>query len=257
MNRRSYGQYCGLAVALDIIGERWSALIIRDLAIRQRRFKDLLDGLSGLGTSLLSERLRHLEEAGLIERAIGERAAGGGVVYRLTQEGVRVADALAPLAMWGATRVGGQSAAFRPDWLMFVLKSSFKAALARGVDDCYEFRIDGQSLWVVVKDGLVDVTTEQPRSADFIATLSLPTLAAIGAGALDPLQAAADGAANYDGDPDAGVRALRLLGSTPAKAPSTRKVAKQTQSASGAATPQRSESSRTKSASAGRVRRGR
>ena len=60
MTRRSYSQYCGLAQALDLVGERWMLLIVRDLAIRPRRFGEILDGLPGLGTSLLSERLKNL-----------------------------------------------------------------------------------------------------------------------------------------------------------------------------------------------------
>src|SRR5437660_766950 len=70
MPRRTYSQYCGLARALDLVGERWTLLIVRDLAIAPRRFSDLLSGLPGIGTSLLSERLRSLETDGILERAV-------------------------------------------------------------------------------------------------------------------------------------------------------------------------------------------
>ena len=225
MKRRSYEQYCGLATAFDLIGERWSALIIRDLAVRPRRFTDLLEGLKGLGTSLLSERLRHLEDVGLIQRVVKDRSAGGGVAYELTDDGQRVALALAPLAMWGATRVEGGHDDFRPDWLIFVLKAAFKPELASGVDDCYEFTIDGHTLWIVVSGGRIDIVGVEPRPADFGVTLSLPTLAAIGAGLVDPMRAAADGTIEYRGDPEAGLRAMQLLGAAMEAAPPARKPA--------------------------------
>ena len=70
MTKRSYGQYCAVARGLDLIGDRWTLLIARDLLLGPKRYKDLLDGLPGIGTNLLAARLRELAGAGLVERAV-------------------------------------------------------------------------------------------------------------------------------------------------------------------------------------------
>lgn len=210
MGRRTYGQYCGLANALDLIGERWTLLLVRDLAMERRRFTDLLAGLPGMGPSLLSERLRHLEDEGIVRRAI----SGRDVVYELTDDGASLAKAMSPLAVWGATRLGPHAdEEFRPAWLMFTLRSSFDADAARGVHDCYELHVDDVVVWVVVDDGTIEVTQEKPREPDFVLRTDVPTLARIGNGSLRPDEAIAAGLAEFDGDPDAGTRSLCLLGS--------------------------------------------
>jgi DNA-binding HxlR family transcriptional regulator len=73
-SRRSYNQYCGLAAALDVLGERWTLLIIRELLVRPRRYRDLLADLPGIGTNLLAERLKFLVDEGLVR----QRDLGGG-----------------------------------------------------------------------------------------------------------------------------------------------------------------------------------
>src|SRR3712207_1800042 len=86
MSSRSYKQYCGLAYALDIVGERWTLLIIRELIAGPRRFKDLMDGLPGISTNLLSERLKSLEQQGMLRRRTLPPPAGS-TVYELTETG--------------------------------------------------------------------------------------------------------------------------------------------------------------------------
>ena len=76
MKNRTYNQYCGLAYALEIVGERWTLLIVRELVAGPRRFKDLLEGLPGVSTNLLAERLQHLEQQGLIQRRVLPAPAG-------------------------------------------------------------------------------------------------------------------------------------------------------------------------------------
>ena len=100
MADKVYGQYCGLAKALDLVGERWTLLIIRDLAFGPRRFSDLVAGLPGVSTSVLNERLNRLEEGRLIiRRTLPPPAASK--VYELTKDGHDLARALVPLAAWG------------------------------------------------------------------------------------------------------------------------------------------------------------
>jgi len=213
VTRRSYGQYCGLAHALDLVGERWTLLVVRDLALGPKRFSDVLAGLPGLGTSLLSDRLRQLENNGLVERALADRAVG--VVYRLTEDGEQLATALGPLTVWGAAKLADEPAPdeWRPEWLAFVLTSTFRHDQAAGIDDCYEFRLGDANLFVIVADGTIAVSEDKRREPDLVATLDLPTLAAIGSGNMSVHEAINSGKARFEGDPDAGARAMQVFGS--------------------------------------------
>ncbi len=101
MGKRSYAQYCGLAAALDVIGERWALLIVRDLAPGPRRFTDLFDGLPGISTDLLTDRLRSLETAGAVRRR-EVRNPVPAQLYELTGRGFELARLAGQLARWGA-----------------------------------------------------------------------------------------------------------------------------------------------------------
>ncbi len=100
VSKRTYQQYCGLAAALDVVGQRWALLIIRDLAPGPRRFTDLFDGLPGISTDLLADRLRALETAGAVaKREIREPAPAK--LYELTDRGRELARLAGELARWG------------------------------------------------------------------------------------------------------------------------------------------------------------
>ena len=101
MAKRSYAQYCGLAAALDVIGERWALLVVRDLVPGPRRFTDLFDGLPGISTDLLTDRLRSLEAAGAVRRR-EVRTPVPAQLYELTDRGVELARLASQLAKWGA-----------------------------------------------------------------------------------------------------------------------------------------------------------
>lgn len=211
---RSYRQYCGLAKALDLVGERWTLLIVRDLALEPRRYGELLDGLPGIGTSLLSERLQHLEELGVVERTAAPRPLGG-LRYRLTPHGKELARAIAPLTAWGASHLDPRDQhEFKPDWLGFTMRSAFRPQSAAGVHDCYQIRLpDDVSVWITVDDGRLDVTSQRPCDPDFVVETDLATLAQLGSGLLGPEEASASGRAKFEGDAEAGWRMLRLFGS--------------------------------------------
>ncbi|OMC11697.1 hypothetical protein A5736_25010 [Mycobacterium sp. SP-6446] len=213
VTRRSYSQYCGLARALDLVGERWMLLIVRDLAIRPRRFGEILDGLPGLGTSLLSERLKNLEDDGIIERAISGKGRGG-VVYRLTARGKALARALQPLAAWGAMFLDPTKAdTFSPDWLFFAIRSAFHPEAAAGVHGCYEFCVDNEiTFWITVDDGDMQITQKRPRKPDFTLEVALSDLGGIASGQLKPKDLFKQGRATLRGDRHAADRALALFG---------------------------------------------
>src|ERR1039457_4128844 len=98
---RSYGQYSGLAKALDIIGDRWTLLIVRDLLVRPCRYTDLRKGLPGIATNLLATRVRELEEAGVLAREEVPPPVAT-ILFRLTKRGKELEPAMQMLDNWGA-----------------------------------------------------------------------------------------------------------------------------------------------------------
>jgi DNA-binding HxlR family transcriptional regulator len=114
---RSYHQFCALARALDVIGERWTLLIIRELFARECRYSDLREALPGIATNLLAQRLRDLQAHGVIE-AHDAPAPVRATVYRLTTRGRGLAPVLASLVSWGAPLLNSQAGdEFRMHWM--------------------------------------------------------------------------------------------------------------------------------------------
>src|SRR3954470_15891370 len=100
MSGKSYEQYCTIATALDLVGDRWTLLVLRELSFGEQRFTDLKAALPGIATNLLTERLRKLEDAGLVEqRELPAPAARS--VYALTRDGVRIRPVLRAIAQFG------------------------------------------------------------------------------------------------------------------------------------------------------------
>lgn len=102
MTARSYGQFCGLTRAADLLGNRWALPIVRDLLLGPARFNDLLAGFPGIPTSMLSARLKELETAGIVRRVV---ASPRGVRYELTEWGRELEPAVTALGRWGAARM--------------------------------------------------------------------------------------------------------------------------------------------------------
>jgi len=118
---RSYGQYCGIAKALDVIGDRWTILIIRELLIRGAcRYTDLKNGLPGIATNLLSDRIRELEAAGLIQREDAPPPVAA-TVFQLTEAGEQLYPVLDAIGRWGVRYMIERAAddEFRGHWFTF------------------------------------------------------------------------------------------------------------------------------------------
>ena len=139
MSKRNYGQYCGLAHALDLIGERWSLLVIRELMTGPKRYKDLLKQLPGIGTNLLAKRLKFLEEQGILMRRTLPPPASTEA-YDLTDFGRELEPVLIGLARWGYQTIPrpGKDTVHFPDWSVLAMKAVFRAERAAGVQDEYE-----------------------------------------------------------------------------------------------------------------------
>jgi len=118
---RSYGQYCSIAKALDVIGDRWTLLIIRELLIRGPcRYTDLKNGLPGIATNLLSSRIRELESAGLIEREDAPPPIAT-TLFHLTEAGAQLQPALDAIGRWGVRYMAepAEGDEFRGHWFAF------------------------------------------------------------------------------------------------------------------------------------------
>ena len=149
MDRRSYGQYCGVARALDIVGERWTLLIVRDLLLGPRRYSELQHGLPGITTNLLAKRLKEMEAAGLIER-IRATTSDAGHSYRLTSLGLGLEPTVLALAQWGwHTMDGARKGEQRKlEWFFVVLRPRYRGGTTLRaeliVDDVpYRVLLDG------------------------------------------------------------------------------------------------------------------
>lgn len=120
---KSYGQYCGLARALDLVGERWTLLIVRQLLIGPARYGELAGALPGVASNLLAERLRTLVAAGVAERRLDPER--NGAIYALTPWGAQLRDAVDALVRWSTPLMtsGPGDAHFRPEWLAIALGS--------------------------------------------------------------------------------------------------------------------------------------
>src|SRR5215468_10514447 len=105
MSKRAYGQFCGLAHALELVGERWALLIVRDLLVAPKRYTDLRRGLPRIPTNILSARLKSLEQADVVRRRIMPRPEGS-IVYELTEYGRGLEDIVLSLGRWGALSLG-------------------------------------------------------------------------------------------------------------------------------------------------------
>jgi DNA-binding HxlR family transcriptional regulator len=217
--KRDYGQHCSLAKALDVVGSRWTLLMIRELLPGPRRYKDLLDGLPGMGTNLLTDRLRHLEHEGIIQRRTLPPPAGS-TVYELTEEGRRLESAVFELLRWGAPRVRDRrdSDHLNARWALLAMKAMHSSEAARGVNEVYEFRIDDELFTVEVEDGQIRLFDGPAPNPDAVIVTDTETF--YGLTDLDAVnRAATDGRLRSEGDPDAIAHCGEIFASAPARVP--------------------------------------
>jgi DNA-binding HxlR family transcriptional regulator len=169
MGARTYGQYCGLAYALELVGERWALLIVRDLLTGPKRFTDLRRGLPRIPSNVLSARLRELEEAGVVRRRLLP-LPGTAVVYDLTDEGRELEDAVLRLGLWGARFLGRPRAGeiVTPESLVIALRAAFRPERARSLSASYELRLGEIVLQARVRRGALDARTGPADEPDLV-----------------------------------------------------------------------------------------
>jgi DNA-binding HxlR family transcriptional regulator len=200
--KRSYGQYCATARTLDLVGERWTLLVIRELLTGPRRFKDLAASLPGVGTGLLGARLRHLEEIGLIRRTVLPPPASVPA-YELTQAGRELEPVVMAIARWGlrwALGTPDASDAFHPGWAVLALQATFRPDEASGVRESYEFRVDDEIFHARVHDGRVESVHGPAWEPTVTVTCDGSTFRALASGELSLQDAARSHRIEVDGD---------------------------------------------------------
>jgi DNA-binding HxlR family transcriptional regulator len=200
--KRSYGQYCATAKTLDLVGERWTLLVIRELLTGPRRFKDLAASLPGIGTGLLGARLRHLEEAGLARRTTLPPPASVRA-YELTEAGRELEPAVLALARWGLKWALGTPApgeTFHPGWAVLALQAMFNAGASSGIRESYEFRVDDEIFHARVHDGRMESVHGAAWEPTLTVTSDGSTFRALAAGALALEEAARSGRIAIAGD---------------------------------------------------------
>ncbi|NKB39186.1 MAG: hypothetical protein GKR93_18805 [Gammaproteobacteria bacterium] len=181
MTKRSYSQNCALAIALDVIGDRWTLLIVREVMIRPRRFKELQANLQGIGTNLLSERLQQL-----VGDQILLREGTGHPVYTIGVNGEGLKTSVYSLIRWGMNFNDrrNQTQHEDPDWLILVLRAYFNAQAGRAWQGVYQLVIDEQEYFLACVENELHI---QQEPADIIASIrvSSSTAQRLAAGEVD------------------------------------------------------------------------
>ena len=177
--KRTYGDRCGVARALDIVGERWALLVVRELLLGPKRFTDLRAGLPHVGPDILAQRLRELEASGVLRRGTLPPPAGSRI-YELTGRGRRLEPVVLALGRFGSVapfppgeaEIGG-------DAVVIALKSLFAPAAADRRAASYELRLGDQRFRVEVADGRLDIARGGADAPDATIATEPGTLASI------------------------------------------------------------------------------
>jgi DNA-binding HxlR family transcriptional regulator len=216
---RAYGQYCGFARALEVVGERWALLVVRDLLVGPKRFTDLLRGLAGIPSNVLTARLKELENAGVARRRVLPRPARA-VVYELTAYGLELEPVVVELGRWGAKNLGDPrpDETITVDSLITALRTTFHPEAARKFRAGYELRVGEIVLHARVHDGRVDVAEGALHGADLTIDAG-PGIRAVMAGELSPADAIENGTVHLTGDPELLTRFADIFRIEPMPAP--------------------------------------
>jgi DNA-binding HxlR family transcriptional regulator len=174
MSVRTYGQNCGVARALDVLGERWTLLIVRELLLGPRRYRDLLDALAGIGTNLLAARLKALEAQGIVRRA----TPGGAAGYELTADGEALEPVMAAMALWGYGRIPREvnEDRSRASWVALSMRATLEVERGTAPDGLYALEVGDERIWVRIADNRATVRLGPPPYApDLVLRCDLPT----------------------------------------------------------------------------------
>lgn len=200
MAARDYGQFDGITRALEIVGERWALLILRDLFVGPRRYGELAAGLPRIPSNILAARLKELQAAGVIRRAPRSRI----IIYELTPYGRELEPIVLGLGAWGFKALGEprDEQVITPDAMTMDLRAAFRASVAQTLPPtAYSARLDSTRLLIRVDGSALDVSRgDGPADLAFAAGHGIHRLIS---GELQPDRAIASGAIEVLRGPDA------------------------------------------------------
>lgn len=209
---KDYGQYCGLARALDVVGDRWNLLIVRQLLIGPARFGELREGLPGIATNLLTDRLRDLESAGVVARRLSDGA--NAITYALTDWGAQLREPIYAMIRWSTPLMirGPEGDSFRADGLLLALPALFAGRVPGDSSTVVGIVADGVTVQLSAAEAGIDVGWPDGRKLDAVLTAEAQIVLGLAAGllALDDVAPLVD----ITGD----LAALRVFFDAPASA---------------------------------------
>jgi DNA-binding HxlR family transcriptional regulator len=216
---RSYGQYCGLAKGLDLIGDRWVLLVVRELLNGPRRYSELIDGLPGIATNLLSERLRSMQDNGLVVKTSDDR-------YALTARGEGLRDVVRAIGRWAYPLMGPiePDEAFRSHWIVHPISALFPDVDPSRPEMVIEMRCGDEPMTIESRDGRVSVHEGAAAAPDLVLTGRPDAALGLIAHRLDAREAKERGVA-ITGDARL-LRRLRPYGPSPTKASAARRLSR-------------------------------
>ncbi|MFC1441463.1 helix-turn-helix domain-containing protein [Streptacidiphilus sp. N1-10] len=220
---KSYQQYCSVARALDVVGDRWVLLIVRELlALGPSRYSDLKRGLPGIATNLLAERLRTMEAEGLLERYEAP-APVGATLYQLTERGAELQDVVHALARWGLGRMldGPEVGdAVQPQWTALFAGLELAPQVAPGAEVVVGVEAGDEAVHAVLWHGAFEIRRGAARCADVTLSGEPQLVGAVLSGLLSPDQATAFGLA-ITGTPSVLTELLHVTAGPPARSGDT------------------------------------
>ena len=204
---RTYGERCAAARALDLVGERWALLVVRELLLGPKRFTDLRAGMPNAKPSVLSQRLRELEDGGVIHRRkLGPPART--LVYELTEEGRGLEAVLVALGRWGRVLPTPEGTVRNTDALVLGLKWAFDGERAAAISGRYDLRIGDDRFCIDVADGTIGVRRDDAPGADAVIEADVRTMEAVAFDGQPSSEAERDGRMTITGDRDLADRFL-------------------------------------------------
>ncbi|MBA3379984.1 MAG: helix-turn-helix transcriptional regulator [Chloroflexia bacterium] len=207
MANNSYRQYCPIAHALDVIGDRWSLLIARELFLEPKRFTDLREGMPRIGTNSLTDRLKTLERTGIISRRTLPPPAAS-TVYELTDRGRALEDVIVALARWGGPTLGSRSSeqTISANSVMLALRAIFSTAAERGLRGFYLVHVEEASfeetLGVRSGENGIEVSRVSAGSEGATMVTDVETIYAVASGNESMQEAVEFGRIQLNGEPE-------------------------------------------------------
>ena len=206
---RTYGEHCAVARALDVVGERWALLVVRELLLGPKRFTDLRAGLPNAKPSVLSQRLRELEAAGVVRRRTLAPPSGARV-YELTDDGKDLEPIVIALGHWGSRVPTRPGAVHGSDSIVLALQSRFNPDAARGLDGSYELRLTTDRYRIEISEGQLMARRGEVDAPDVVIESDADTLGAVLLDGRQLDRALDAGAITLEGDRERARRFLAL-----------------------------------------------